>query len=609
MAGKYKLFIDIELTMKLRFFNVFIRKVKFLLGDDFRKIPLMVCLFIFISLIDIAGIGLIAPYITLIVSPDRIIESDLYNLLLKFGLTRDMDELLIILSLFLFTVFVFKSIFGVLVNRVILLYCINHGVHLRSYLMESYQNIKYEEYIQRNSSEYIYHIQELSAKFSHTTLQAILRVISEGLVFITIILFLSWVNFFAVLVLAGIITISIFSYDFLFKKKLNVYGKKVNKHSKKMIQGVSEGIEGFKEIRVLGKEEYFHNIVKTNATVYSQTNVKSLVISSIPKYFMELLMVTFIVAIVLASLFSGQELKSLLPTLSIFGVAAIRLVPSSNQIMSSIVQIRFGKDAINSLYNDIKKFNEKPNLKSKTHPLTGLKEEKFRSLNLDDVSYRYPGAEHDSIINVSLTIEAGESIGIIGPSGSGKTTIVDIMLGLLEPTKGSVAVNGEKIEEGKHRWKNYVAYLPQQTFLIDNSVRNNIALGVLDCEIENEKIVRSLDQVKLAGVISKLPDGLNTMLGERGVRLSGGQRQRIALARAFYHDRDVLIMDESTSALDNQTESEIVNQIKRFKEEKTMIVIAHRLTTLMHCDRIYKLNNGRLLSVGSYKSLIENANK
>jgi ABC-type multidrug transport system fused ATPase/permease subunit len=479
--------------------------------------------------------------------------------------------------------------------------------------MRNYQNMPYEEYIERNSSEYIYHIQELAAKFSHTTLQAMLRILSEGIVFVTIVLFLAWFDLLSVLILSGFIIVSILTYDILLKSKISNYGKEVNNHSRKMIQGVNEGLEGLKEIRILGKENYFHNVVKKNAIQYSQINVKSMVLSSIPKYMMEFLMVTFIVAIVLVSLLSNYELKSLLPTLSVFGVAAIRLVPSSNLILSSIVQIRLGKNSIELLYSDLKKFKEDSETFGNEAKPTDTKElfqkfTKFKSLKFDKVSYQYPDSDLNVLSNISINIKAGETIGVIGPSGSGKTTLIDIMLGLLEPRSGSIVLNEEKIGIKNSTWKNHVAYLPQQIFLIDNTVRNNIALGENSSEINDVNVMSAIHQVQLTETISQLPNGLDTILGERGVRLSGGQRQRIALARAFYHNRDVLILDESTSALDSKTENEIVKQMSQFKGIKTIIVISHRLSTLRHCDRIYKLENGCIVDVGSYQKIIGEVN-
>ena len=206
-----------------------------------------------------------------------------------------------------------------------------------------------------------------------------------------------------------------------------------------------------------------------------------------------------------------------------------------------------------------------------------------------------------------MEINAGESIGLIGPSGSGKTTLVDMLLGLLEPQQGNIQYNGEGVKTVLQQWRSQAAYIPQQVFLIDDTLRHNVAFGIDNDEIDNDRLQESLRQSKLIKVVEQLPQGVETILGENGVRLSGGQRQRVALARAFYHGRDILVMDEATSALDDQTEQEIVKEIDQLKGKKTMIVIAHRLTTLKHCNRIYKLENGRVVAVGSYKELIKDA--
>jgi ABC-type bacteriocin/lantibiotic exporter with double-glycine peptidase domain len=206
--------------------------------------------------------------------------------------------------------------------------------------------------------------------------------------------------------------------------------------------------------------------------------------------------------------------------------------------------------------------------------------------------------------DISLSINAGDSIGFIGESGSGKSTLIDLLLGFLEPDKGTLLFNGGLLSDNIDIWRENVAYLPQQIFLTDNTMRSNIALGIDSHKIDDRKIMRALDKSQLSNFVQTLPDGLNTMLGEKGVRLSGGQKQRIALARAFYHDRNVLVMDESTSALDDETESEIVEEIRQLKGIKTVIVIAHRLTTLKYCDQIYRLDNGKIVEHGSYDSVV-----
>ena len=222
------------------------------------------------------------------------------------------------------------------------------------------------------------------------------------------------------------------------------------------------------------------------------------------------------------------------------------------------------------------------------------------------MQFTYQKTKCPALKQVTLNIRAGESIGLIGPSGSGKTTMVDVLLGLLEPQKGEIYYNGKDLIESLDEWRAQVAYLPQQVFIIDNSLRNNIALGMEDEEIDDVQLHEAIRQARLTELVEQLPDGVETILGERGIRLSGGQRQRVALARAFYHGRSVLVMDEATSALDNETEQEIVEEIRHFKGKKTMIVIAHRLTTVQHCDRIYRLENGEITETGSPDQVLNN---
>ena len=224
------------------------------------------------------------------------------------------------------------------------------------------------------------------------------------------------------------------------------------------------------------------------------------------------------------------------------------------------------------------------------------------------VGYRYPNTRQEALRDLDLVIRAGESIGLIGPSGSGKTTLVDVLLGLLEPQTGVLEYNGHPLQKTLSEWRRQVAYLPQQVFLIDNSLRCNVALGETASEIEESRLQEALRQARLSELVEQLPQGVNTILGERGVRLSGGQRQRVALARAFYHGRSVLVMDEATSALDNETEKEIVAEIQRLKGQKTMIVIAHRLTTVQHCDRIYRLDKGRIVEAGTPEQILKLVN-
>jgi len=309
-------------------------------------------------------------------------------------------------------------------------------------------------------------------------------------------------------------------------------------------------------------------------------------------------MVTFVVALVVLNIMLGRDLTALVPTLGVFGVAALRLIPAANALSSSLLQLRYSRDSIARLHADVVAL-EHVSLES-SESFGQVPSQPFRSLVLDRVQFTYPNSTTPALKELDMEIRADESIGLVGASGSGKTTLVDVLLGLLEPQHGELRYNGRPLKESLAQWRSQVAYLPQQVFLIDNTLRRNVALGLEDHEIDEARLTEALRQARLAELVAQLPDGVETILGERGVRLSGGQRQRVAIARAFYHGRDVLVMDEATSALDNETEREIVEEIRRLKGQKTLIVIAHRLTTVRHCERIFRLRDGRIVEQGTF---------
>jgi len=582
----------------------YLRKILYLLGDSRKKIPIMLIIFLMSSFLDLVGIGMIAPYIALILDPNSM-DGILAIVGEVVGLPKERESLLIATSLILLVVFLVKTLSVILINRLIINFSQDQEVRLRSFLMRSYQSLPYVEYLRRNSSEYIHSIHNLTGQFSSQILLPLLRTLSDGMVAIFILGLLAWQNVSALVLLVILLGTIIIFYDKLFRYKVTLYGKRVNEHSTSMVQGIHEGIEGLKEIRILGREKYFINKVVNNAKTFAFYNKKSQILSIAPRYLLEFTMIAFIVLLVVSTLLLGMDVRGLVPTLGVFGVAALRLLPASNSISTSLVQLRYGRDAVNRLYGDlsgIKQFE----LNDSNSSFEETDHDLFQKLLVDNITFTYPNTKQKILKKISLEIKAGESIGIMGISGSGKTTLIDILLGLLNVQSGRINYNGKPLNLMLNKWQSQIAYLPQQVFLVDDTLQRNVALGIDDHKINKEQLYKALKQSQLIELAEQLPQGIDTVLGERGIRLSGGQRQRIALARAFYHERDILIMDEATSALDNETEREIVKEIEQLKGDKTMIVIAHRLTTLQHCDRIYELKDGKIVSVGSYKDLVMN---
>jgi ABC-type multidrug transport system fused ATPase/permease subunit len=289
----------------------------------------------------------------------------------------------------------------------------------------------------------------------------------------------------------------------------------------------------------------------------------------------------------------SDDIYQFIPVAAAFGFAAFRLLPSVNRLLGSFNSLQFGEPIIDTLSQEVDHFHSNTNkYKEEQRPGKGFVFE--HSLELIDVSYKYPGSTDNSINNISLKVMKGESVGFIGKSGAGKSTLTEIILGLLVPDSGKIYIDGKDIQNQLDAWHNQIGYVQQDIFLLDDSILNNIVFGNDDSEVNIKKITEAIKYAQLSEFVASLPDGLNTKLGERGVRLSGGQKQRIGIARALYRNCSILIFDEATSSLDNETEAEIVLTIKNLKKEKTIIIIAHRLSTIEYCDRVIELNNGYL---------------
>ena len=589
---------------KLEKYKVYLSEIIYLLGKDKNKLPLMVAFFITSSFIDLVGIGLLAPYVSIILNPEGFTSSPLYPWFAKFGIPTNHSDIILALGIALICIFLIKGIVAFLVHKMILDFAYYKVDKLRSELMDAFQNLSYADYLKRNSSEYVHSILTLSSKFAQGTLQSILQLLSESIVMTAIFCLLLWTSAIELLIFVSLIGTVFLAFDFLFRSKLVKAGRDGEIEMRKLIKSINEGIQGLKEVRVLGKEKHFHENVFTASKGISKSYVTSALIKALPRSLFEFTIVTFIVSLVISGIMFGKEVSDLAATLGVFAAAAMRLIPSTNLIVAAVGNLGHNRNAVNMLYNDLKNIELLELEHSRSQADTNICQ--FNKLLMEKVDYSYGGERVGALSQVSLELNLGETMGLMGSSGAGKSTLVDILLGFLKPESGKVFFNGEELnKENIGKWMNQVAYLPQSIFLADDTLKKNIALGTKDSEINEDKIIDAIEKANLSELVKELPNGINTLIGERGTRLSGGQQQRIAIARAFYYGRNVLIMDEATSALDNQTENEIVEEIRKLKGKKAIIMIAHRLSTLRYCDRIYKLEKGKVIQTGSYEEVVE----
>jgi len=482
-----------------------------------------------------------------------------------------------------------KAVVGALITFYVIKFCQHQQVKLRLRLITTFQRLPYTKMIQTNSSEYINSVQLMVPNFANLLMYS-LQSLGDIIVSLMIVILLVITNPYAFILLSLITGVSLVLFDFFVRRQMLAAGKISNRSSALMIKHLQESLRGFKDIRILEGEEFFKKRLLDSAEefAYSQSFINFF--SVLPKYIFELIIVSFIVGFAVLSSITTTDPNSLIPTLGIFGMAAIRLLPLARNFSFTLNRIRYTKDSVKTLNEYLETESYNASKKDKTPD----KELEIKTITLDKVSYKYPNADKVSLNNISFKIKAGEHVGIIGPSGSGKTTLVDTLLGLLPPTEGKILLDQYDVATAPNKIWQYVAYLPQDIFLIDGTVRQNIALSQTDDEINKEKIHNAIELAKLTEVVNGLSQGLDTNIGENGVNLSGGQRQRIALARAFYFEQKILILDEATSALDNEMESSILAVLETLKKKTTLICITHKTNTISKFDRVFHIQNGEL---------------
>ncbi|MBK4730651.1 ABC transporter ATP-binding protein [Oxynema sp. CENA135] len=551
------------------------------------------------------GVGLVLPFISLLESPQRVQEAGLLRWVYQVVGEPELQQFLIGSVLGFIGIYLIKNAYLTGLTYVQCRFIYDKQVELCSRLFRSYLYSPYTFHLQRNTAQLIRNLTTETAQFFTTVLTPGLLALTEVTILACIALFLLVVDPVTSLAAAGGIGIATMIFYRVVRLKLSHLGKQRQYHQGQVIQTINQGLGGVKEAKVLGREQLFidefqrHNVSFSRALQFSQ------VISQLPRFFVESIAIVGLMLIVVSVLTQGRSLSAVLPTLSLFAAAAFRLMPSINRILRALTQIRFSAHSVYVLCHD---FME---LKAVEENRVSWSKTKVRRQGLEttvalrNVVYQYPGASDASLRGISLTIPKGTSVGFVGSSGAGKTTIIDVILGLLPPTQGQVLVDNRDIHDDLSAWQMSIGYIPQSIYLCDDTLRNNIAFGIPAHEINEASIESAIKSAKLTELIKSLPQGLDTLVGERGVRLSGGQRQRVGIARALYHNPEVLVMDEATAALDNQTEAGVMEAVEKLSGEKTLIMIAHRLSTVKNCDRLYFMNQGEIVDSGTYDELCQ----
>ena len=573
----------------------YFRSLNFLLGKSSSTLIPLVFVFLFSSIADLFSISLIGGYLAIIVDPS-FYESQISKYpILEFLTTMGQTNAILFIGYVLVAAFFLKFLLLIFTNYLILKFATQEQAKIQKLMMKGILDQDYENFILSKGGENLASIANYSSVYKDV-LQAILQLFSNVIVIVAVFILLGLVSIKTLSILIGMLIVIFFLYNFLLTSRVGSYGKQYAESMANIMQGTSEVSQGIKELKTLGKEEFFLDSINQSANLIARSALRLNLYSVLPKNIIEVVLISFIVLIISINVASDGEIARTLSILGIFAASTIRIAPLVSQIQANINSLVFGQNSIMRLseimqnhgtnidlsFGDLKRKDSDQNIKKAS----------FSSLHLENISYKYPNSDIYSLQNIHLTIEKGDFIGLIGPSGAGKTTLVDVILGFLKPSKGSLKLNDSDAHTDIIKWRSYCAYLPQEIFLIDGSLEENITFNRK--KVNSDHLAEALKLSKLESLVKELPEGLDTNLGDKGIRLSGGQKQRVAIARSIYNKRDILILDESTSALDSSTEEEVIKELLTLRNEKTIISIAHRVSTLKACNKIYKVNDGKI---------------
>ncbi len=461
-------------------------------------------------------------------------------------------------------------------------------------LFHHYLNQPYALHVQRNTGDMIRNLTHEADRLIWSVLLPSLILIAEALIAVMLVLLLFYVDIIAASIVSGLFLLLGVAFYRVLRDRIAHWGNQRQHHEGQRIRRIQEGLGGLKEIRVLGTAEHFLQSFLLHSRGRALYSSRHILAQGLPLLFLEVLAMGGLLAIAASTLLQDKPLDFVLPMLGLFVGASFRLIPAANRIIITYQEVRFSGPTIDILFQELGPWSE-----SEVHTPVPVPLPMRHSLRIDHASYRYPGTTRDVLGDITLDIPFGAMVGFIGASGSGKTTLVDLVLGLLPPQTGRILVDGKDIQDNPAGWQSQIGYIPQAIYLADTTIRNNVAFGHEADDIDDGAVWRALAVARIDDFVHTLPEGLDTPIGENGMRLSGGQRQRIGIARALFRDPPVLILDEATAALDGDTEAEVMEAVTHLHGTKTILIVAHRHSTLRNCDLIVRLENGRIASRGS----------
>lgn len=569
-----------------------LNKISQILDRQQKRRIVMLFFVIFIGgILELVGVSLILPVINVIMNENILLEGKWATAIQNFFHIQDGNEFLIILLGTLVFIYVLKNLYLIGMYKLTYQFTYYYKKKLAMRLLECYMFQTYTFHLSKNVADLQRNIITDIGNF-YDLITNCLNLLNELTVCMLLGIYLlgiDWKTALSVFFLLG----GALAVFYSTQKRVQTQRGIENRNSMAALnKWIIQSFNGIKEIQVLGREDYFLDKCEKAYEWQKEANKKNNLAALIPKPIMEMVCVCTLLAVMMVRIASGVELQSFFSVLAVFAVAAFRMLPSFNRMSAYLAAILFQKDSVNSVYEDIKEME-------RLDQNFGVCENKAtlvfdKEIKLQDITFKYPGTEKLILDHVNLIIHKNQSIGFTGTSGAGKSTLIDIILGVLPLEKGKILVDGYDIYKNMKGWHNILGYIPQSIYLMDDNIRNNVAFGIPDEQVSDEKIWKALEKAQIADFVHSLAEGLDTEIGDRGVRISGGQRQRLGIARALYNDPQILVFDEATSALDNETEAALMEAINGLRGSKTMIIIAHRLHTIENCDVIYEVGSGNI---------------
>lgn len=557
---------------------------------------------------EILGIGVVTAFIGILINPHLINEHPVLRIVYDLFGATSVREFAIQTAFILFVIFLVKNSYLALLVYVQTRFALKKEASLAKQLLAAYLAIPYTFHLQRNSADLLKNVTVEVANVVNGILIPLMVLLTESIVLIFVLVLLAAVEPVVAISICLIFGVASLLFIQLVRPLLTRSGLLRSMSAGTRIKWVNQALGSVKEIKLSGKGGFFIKSFLDSSNMYATAGIAATTLQHLPRLIIETLSVTAILIAIIIVHGQGRDLQSILPVITLFALAAMRIMPSVNRMTPAFNQLRYWLPAIEAVSRDLELLREHCALatpqnvpKNSVYGTTPFNSE----IELREVWYRYPGSEEWAVRGVSLFVKKGTSVAFMGPSGAGKSTLIELILGLIDPDRGHILIDGRALTDVRAGWQKRIGYVPQAIYLLDDTVRRNIAFALDKDEIDDDKVAAALRIARLEKMVNALPDKLDSLIGERGVRLSGGERQRLGIARAMYHDPDVLVLDEATSALDGETEQAIAETLGELSRAKTIFIVAHRVTTVKACDTVFFINRGQLVDASNYNALAE----